>query len=117
MTADTGVTVEAPAITVTIFSKNDCTNCTNTEKQLDRRGVPYREINVQEDTAPREEFGGRTPFEHVVETYGRQMPVVVVNDHARIDWWAGARIDKMLDLVKQFDEVGQLIPEDQRVAR
>lgn len=107
-----------PIISVTVFSKNDCANCTNTEKQFDRRGVPYTEINVQEDTEPRAEFGGLTPFDYVVATYGRQMPIVVVDDSDTEwgDWWTGSRIDKILATIKRFTDTGQLIPLDQRAA-
>ena len=100
---------ETADLTLTIFTKNDCTNCTNTEKQFDRNGVPYREINVEEDNEPREEFGGLTPFEHVVSKYGRQMPAVVVDDGAFGDHWTGIRLDKILETTARFREAGLLV--------
>jgi glutaredoxin len=117
MTAHSSLATHAPTISVTIFSKNDCANCANTEKQFTRKGVPYTEINVQEDTEPREEFGGLTPFDYVVANYGRQMPIVVVEDSDNEwgDWWTGARIDKMLATIKRFSDTDQLIPENERI--
>jgi glutaredoxin len=117
MTAESGLATRTPTITVTIFSKNDCTNCTNTEKQFERKGVAYTEINVQEDEEPRAEFGGLTPFEHVVKNYGRQMPIVIVDDPDWGDWWSGVRLDKILETVKRVADAGELIPEDERITR
>ncbi|MET0885677.1 MAG: glutaredoxin family protein [Mycetocola sp.] len=108
-------TPTAPSeITVTVFSKNQCPDCKALKTQLNLRGVPYREINVQEDEAPREEFDGLTPFEHVVANYGRQMPTVVVEDGEWGDSWSGSRMDKVVETITRFREAGLLIPEDQR---
>lgn len=109
--------VTQKAIAVTVFSKNDCSDCTALKKQFTRKGVPYTEINVQEDQEPRAEFGGLTPMEHVVMNYGRQMPAVVVTDDEWGDWWTGSRIDKILETIKRFRDADLLIPEEQRVMR
>lgn len=110
---------EAPATipTVTVFSKNDCPLCDSTVATLEKSGVPYRKINVEEDTTPRDEFGGKTPLEHVVTNYGRSMPAVVVETGPIIDFWLGARIDKLVGLKRIFAELDALIPEDQRPGR
>lgn len=106
----------APALSVTIFTKNDCHYCDSTEKQFDRKGVPYKAINVEEDTEPREEFGGMTPLEHVVTTFGRQMPAVLVADEiGAVDSWTGGRMDKWVETANRFSEAGLLIPEDERI--
>lgn len=102
--------------TVTIFSKNDCSICVSTEAKFTERGVPFREINVEEDTAPRVEFGNKTALEHVMERYGRQMPVVVVEDNTWGDSWTGRRPDKMLDLIQLFEKLGATIPVEERAA-
>ena len=103
-------------LSLTIFTKNDCPKCRNTEGQFDRKGVPFTEINVEEDTEPREEFGGLTPMEHVIAKYGREMPVVVVSDNTWGDHWTGLRIDKMIEVVRRFDDAGLIIPEELREA-
>lgn len=102
--------------TVTVFSKNDCSRCDGVEAKFNARGIPFREINVQEDTVPRDEFGGKTPLEHVMENYGREMPVVVVQDDAGEVSWSGSRYDKVLELIQRFKSLGALIPEAERTA-
>ncbi len=106
---------EVPALTTTIYGKNDCPKCTATTRAFDRQGIPYEYINVEEDTEPRESLGGRTPFEHVVSTYGREMPVVVVTDDLGYnDWWSGTAMNKWLETRQRFADAGLLIPEDER---
>ncbi|WP_311245296.1 MULTISPECIES: glutaredoxin family protein [unclassified Microbacterium] len=125
MTADGSSTAtleapaEAPALSMTIFSKNDCHKCVATERLFERKGVPFTEINVEEDLAPRDEFGGLTPFEYVVEKYGREMPVVVIKseDGWVTDWWSGGRMDKWTETVQNFEAENLIIPEDERVVR
>ncbi|MEO3931344.1 glutaredoxin family protein [Micrococcaceae bacterium Sec7.4] len=102
--------------TVTVFSKNDCSRCDAVEAKFTERGVPFREINVETDTAPRAEFGGKTPMEHVMENYGRSMPVVVVQGGAGEDSWNGTRYDKVLPLIQRFEALGALIPTAERAA-
>lgn len=107
----------APSVpTVTVFSKNDCSRCDAVEAKFTARGIPFREINVQTDTAPRDEFGGMTPLEHVMANYGREMPVVVVRDNAGDDSWTGNRYDKVLELIQRFKALGATIPEAERAA-
>lgn len=102
--------------TVTIFSKNDCSICDSTKARLTARGVPFREINVQEDTAPRAEFGNKTPFEYVVERYGRSMPAVAVEGGPESDSWTGNRPDKIVALIQRFETLGATIPVEERAA-
>lgn len=102
--------------TVTVFSKNECSICDAVEAKFTERGIPFREINVQTDTAPRPEFGGKTPLEHVIENYGRSMPVVVVEDGPRSDSWSSRRPDKVLALIQHFEAIGATIPVEERAA-
>lgn len=102
--------------TVTVFSKNDCSICVATEAKFIERGVPFREINVETDTEPRAEFGNKTAFEHVVERYGKSMPVVVVENGTWGDAWAGRRPDKMIALIQLFEKLDATIPADERAA-
>lgn len=116
------IVVETPSIetdstdplSLTVFSKNNCPDCESTKALLRRRGVPFTEINVEEDTEPRDEFGGLTPLEHVVKNYGRRMPTLVLEDGVFGDWWAGSRPDKLMATIKRFTEAELLIPEDER---
>lgn len=110
--------VAAPALAVTIFTKNGCAICDRTKATFDDKGVPYIAINVEEDLEPREEFGGLTPFEHVVSKFGRSMPAVVVADDLGYeDTWTGGRMDKWIETVNRFSDAGLLIPEAERVKR
>jgi glutaredoxin len=109
-------TPEAAIPVVTVFSKNECSICDAVEAKFIERGIPFREINVQTDTAPRAEFGNKTPLEHVIENYGRSMPVVVVEDGPRSDSWNSRRPDKVLALVQHFEKIGATIPVEERAA-
>lgn len=95
--------------TITIFSKNDCFQCDSVKNRLNRDDVVYTEINVETDTAPRAEFGGLTPFDHVVKNYGRSMPVIVVEDGEWGDFWCGIRPDKTRALVTRIKILRQAL--------
>lgn len=120
MTVDTIALIDddtalAPALSVRIFGKNNCPICDATTKVFDRKGVPYEYINVETDLEPRADFDDRTPFDYVVATYGRQMPVVVVTDDmGYTDWWSGSAMNKWLETVERFAAAGLLIPEEER---
>lgn len=98
---------------VTVFSKNDCTLCVGTKNRFTAKGIPFREINVEEDTEPRAEFGGKTPLEHVLK-YGNQMPFVVVENGSWGEQWSGARPDKIVELGLLFERLDALIPAEDR---
>lgn len=86
---------------ITIFSKNDCYKCRNVENKLDAEGIPFTEINVEKDHEPRPAFDGKTPFDYVVEKYGREMPVIVVDDGGWGEHWSGIRPDKLIPLIQK----------------
>jgi glutaredoxin len=115
---DVEVPVEAPApeLMLTIFSKNDCGICRSTEQAFEKRGVPFREINVEEDTEPRAEFDGLSPIDYVKTNFGLQMPAVAITDADGwvVDKWTGGRMDKWSETVTRFAEAGLLVPEGQR---
>lgn len=67
-------------MTITVYSKPACVQCTATTRALDARGLPYELINLTEDAAA---------MERVQEMGYRQAPVVVAGD----DHWAGFRPD------------------------
>lgn len=118
-TATLEAPAEAPALSMTIFTKNDCSKCVATERHFGRKGVPFREINVEDDLEPRDEFGGLTPYDYVIQKYERQMPVVVIygEDGWVSEWWAGGRMDKWTETVKSFEAENLIIPEGERVVR
>lgn len=67
-------------MTITVYSKPACVQCTATTRALDARGLPYELIDLTEDAAA---------MERVQEMGYRQAPVVVAGD----DHWAGFRPD------------------------
>lgn len=112
-TAETTMADAETIPTVTVFSKNNCSVCVATEARFTRRGIPFTEINVEEDTEPRAEFGNKTPKEHVKAKYGLQMPVVVVENGSWGEQWSGARPDKVVELGMLFERLGALTPADE----
>ncbi len=71
---------ETHSMTITVYSKPACVQCTATTRALDRKGLAYSIIDISEDA----EAYAR------VETMGyRQVPVVVAGDQH----WAGFRPD------------------------
>lgn len=61
---------------VVVYSKNQCVQCDMTKKVLDKRGVSYKVLNVDEQPSLREK---------VLAMGFRNMPVVAVGDKM----WAG----------------------------
>ncbi|WP_027598231.1 glutaredoxin-like protein NrdH [Pseudomonas sp. MOIL14HWK12:I2] len=73
-------------MTITIYSKPACVQCNATYRALDRQGIAYQVVDIEQDAKARQ----------TVESLGyRQVPVVVVGD----DHWAGFRPDKLGQLV------------------
>ena len=67
-------------MTITVYSKPSCVQCTATTRALDRQGVGYNVIDVSEDD----------DAYALVQGLGyRQVPVVVAGEHH----WAGFRPD------------------------
>jgi len=67
-------------MTITVYSKPACVQCTATTRALDARGLDYRLIDLTQDDAAME----------LVASLGyRQAPVVVAGDAH----WAGFRPD------------------------
>jgi glutaredoxin-like YruB-family protein len=72
---------------VKIYSQPTCPDCNNVKAYLDRKGVPYEDINVKKD---------KRGMEEMVRTYGiRVTPVVVIGDRVMVGFNA-PKIDKML---------------------
>lgn len=69
-------------MTITVYSKPACVQCTATTRALDARGLDYRLIDLTEDDAAMD----------LVTSLGyRQAPVVIAGDAH----WAGFRPDKI----------------------
>ena len=69
-------------MTVTVFSKPQCPQCTMTIKQLKAKGVNYEVIDVTQDISAAKK---------VQEMGYRQLPVVCNGD----DHWSGFRPDRL----------------------
>ncbi|MBL3559648.1 glutaredoxin-like protein NrdH [Rhodovulum sulfidophilum] len=67
-------------MSIIVYSKPACVQCTATTRALEARGLPYELIDLTEDD---------TAFAHVSELGYRQLPVVVAGK----DHWAGFRPD------------------------
>jgi Glutaredoxin-like protein NrdH len=67
-------------MTITVYSKPACVQCTATTRALDAKGLNYQVIDLSEDA---------DAMTKVSEMGYRQVPVVVAGD----DHWAGFRPD------------------------
>lgn len=61
---------------VTVYSKPNCVQCTQTKKYLDNRGIVYTTIDITEDLEA---------YNMLLEKDFRSAPVV----NAGVEWWAG----------------------------
>ncbi|MHB0776092.1 glutaredoxin-like protein NrdH [Halomonas sp. WWR20] len=69
-------------MTIKIYSKPACVQCTATYRALDKQGLEYTVVDLTENLAARQ----------TVEDLGyRQLPVVVAGD----DHWSGFRPDRI----------------------
>ena len=69
-------------MSITVYSKSACVQCTATTRALDSAGISYEVIDLSKDT---------DAFAAVQELGYRQVPVVVAGDQH----WAGFRPDKI----------------------
>lgn len=70
---------------ITVYSRPGCMQCTTTYRALDRKGLPYRTIDVSQDTAAARQL----------RQQGHQALPVVTTD---TDAWSGFRPDKIAAL-------------------
>lgn len=69
-------------MSITVYSKPACVQCTATYKALDKQGITYDKVDISLDTEARD---------YVMALGYLQAPVVVVdNDH-----WSGFRPDRI----------------------
>ena len=67
-------------MSITVYSKPACVQCTATTRALDRQGIDYTIIDVSTDIAA---------YERVQQLGYRQVPVVIAGEQH----WAGFRPD------------------------
>lgn len=67
-------------MSITVYSKPACVQCTATTRALDRKGVDYKVVDIMEDAGA---------FALVQELGYRQVPVVVAGEQH----WSGFRPD------------------------
>lgn len=78
-------------MTVIVYSTSRCPQCNATKRQLDRMGVPYRQIDVTVDTEA----------SAMLRAAGyRQAPVVMDGDRV----WTGYRPDLLRTLAERHGE-------------
>ena len=72
-------------VAVVVYTKNNCSQCDLTKAKLDREGVLYTAVNVEEDPAA---------FRYVTEVLGRrQMPTVIASTIDGDVVWSGLQPD------------------------
>lgn len=67
---------------ITVYSKPACVQCTATTRELDRKGISYKYIDLTED---------ESAMDTVKDLGYMQAPVVVAGE----DHWSGFRPDKI----------------------
>lgn len=76
-------------MTVTVYTKPSCVQCTATYRALDSKGVEYEVVDISEDAAA---------LETVKELGYLQAPVVITDE----DHWSGFRPDKIDELANRL---------------
>ncbi len=72
---------------VTIYSQPTCPDCNNAKAYLDRKGVPYEDINVKDN---------KKAMDEMVKKYGiRVTPVIIIGDQVMVGF-NGPKIKKIL---------------------
>lgn len=72
-------------MTIKVYSKPDCVQCTATYKVLDKTGLQYETLDVSSDT---------TALAAVKAMGYQQVPVIVAGE----DHWSGFRPDRLRQL-------------------
>ncbi|MCX5044813.1 glutaredoxin-like protein NrdH [Aldersonia sp. NBC_00410] len=73
-------------MTVTVYTKPACVQCTATYRALDKEGIEYSAVDISEDPAARD---------FVMALGYLQAPVVVAGD----EHWSGFRPDRIKSIV------------------
>ncbi|MDM8085924.1 glutaredoxin-like protein NrdH [Cellulomonas cellasea] len=75
-------------MTITVYSKPSCVQCTATYRALDKAGFEYEIVDISQDSAARD---------YVVSLGHMQAPVVVADG----EHWSGYRPDQIKALVER----------------
>ena len=70
---------------IVVYSKPNCVQCDATQKEMDRREIPYTYVDITKDS---------DAMEKVMSMGYKQAPVVVTES----DHWSGFRPDKIMSL-------------------
>ena len=76
-------------MTITVYSKPSCVQCTATYRALDSKGIEYDVLDLSED---------ETALQTVKELGYLQAPVVVTDE----GHWSGFRPDKIAELASRL---------------
>ena len=79
-------------MSITVYSKPSCVQCTATYRSLDKFGLDYTIVDIAADPAARE---------YVMSLGHLQAPVVVVGD----EHWSGYRPGRIADLAERASAV------------
>lgn len=86
-----GSTDGAGEARLTVYTTGTCSDCAITKQMLDKRGVPYREVNIEED----DDAAG---FVQYVNGGRRSVPTLAVGEDAEsLSNFSRARLDAFLD--------------------
>lgn len=75
--------------TVTVYTAPNCMGCVQTKRHLDRRGIAYSEVPIDDDNREAILFLGYT-----------SAPVVCANVNGAEQHWAGYRPDRLDAIAK-----------------
>lgn len=78
---------------ITIYTKNNCMQCTATKNIMDKQGLAYQLVNLDDEPAA---------IENLKALGYRQLPVVMADG----DHWSGFRPDKLMRLAPQAQAQG-----------
>jgi glutaredoxin-like protein NrdH len=70
---------------ITVFTKSNCIQCTMTKKEMDKRGIAYEELNIEEHPETLQAF---------IDAGLTAAPIVVTD----IKRWSGFRLNKIESL-------------------
>lgn len=77
--------------TVTLYTAPGCADCTAAARSMDKKGIPFRPVDVATDLAA---------LDYVRGLGHQRVPMTVVTDEdgAVLDYWSGYRPDKLMAL-------------------
>jgi glutaredoxin-like protein NrdH len=85
-------------VTITLYSRPECGQCEQTKKVMDRKGLSYNEINVDEDEDARKLV--QESAEAMKASPALPMVVVTRPGKGEATVWHGFRYDELKDLTK-----------------